>query len=308
MEIRDCDVQQAAQFYNANIRAPYLPLDDNIAKKALFSNGCVTLGAYREGRLIGMCSGNTDTKGRAYLTYIEIEGDRLDFDIAQQLVKKTEAELLGDKDSISIECHYKNPSWLPWRIKNDSHPYAPGVNESTAQILKQLGYEDSGIQNAYYRRLDDFYVPDEILSLEKKLEGEGVAVTLYDKNKHHGLEDLLCKLGNDFWSDYVTSHLDRPILVAVDTEIGRVVSYTGPLRTQESGRGDYCGIGVLNSYRGRGIGKLVFYKMCQYHKEHGASFMSLYTESDNGARFIYEGAGFELVYKWKNLRKVVKRV
>lgn len=311
MHIKACSLQEAVNCYNLIVAdgLPYLCIDPKAAQKAFFDNGCVTLGYFDGDKMLGFCSGRVTDKGCGYITFVGVQREYRRRGIGSSLMRELERVLLGDRQSLTLECYYKNPSWLAWRINGDFHPYAPGVMPEFAGFFERLGYENFATQNAYYRTLSDFKLPDKMTELETGLRREGIEITLYDRERHHGIDALLECLGNDFWSDYVLKNLDKPILVAVDNNKGgRVVAYTGPLRTQNGGRGDYCGIGALGEYRGRGIGKLVFYKMCEYHKAHGASFMSLYTEEDNSARFIYEGAGFTLVRKWKNLRRTVENL
>ena len=100
------------------------------------------------------------------------------------------------------------------------------------------------------------------------------------------------------------ANTDKPIVVAVDHKAGGlVVAYTGPLSINE-GRGNFCGIGTLKEYRGRGIGKVVFCEMCTRHAQSGGEFMSLYTGTTNPARNIYEAAGFKIVRSFANMRKM----
>ena len=49
---------------------------------------------------------------------------------------------------------------------------------------------------------------------------------------------------------------------------------------------------VEERYRGHGLGKLLFYRLCRAEKECGAQYMSLFTGIDNPAQNIYKEAGF----------------
>ena len=142
-----------------------------------------------------------------------------------------------------------------------------------------------------------------------RLSSEGIELTLYDPALHHGLPELFDNIRNPGWKAHVLAHLDLPIVVAVDTNAqGLVVGYTGPLSVVGSpGRGNFCGIGVHTDYRGRGIGKPVFCEMCARHRDGGADFMSLYTGEDNPARRIYEAAGFSVVRRFADMRKVLEK-
>lgn len=61
---------------------------------------------------------------------------------------------------------------------------------------------------------------------------------------------------------------------------------------EPTGRGYFAGIAVEERYRGHGLGKLLFYRLCRAEKECGAQYMSLFTGIDNPAQNIYKEAGF----------------
>ena len=73
---------------------------------------------------------------------------------------------------------------------------------------------------------------------------------------------------------------------------GTVAGFTGPVYPEPTGRGYFAGIAVAEQYRGHGLGKLLFYRLCRAEKERGARYMSLFTGIDNPAQNIYKEAGF----------------
>ena len=91
-------------------------------------------------------------------------------------------------------------------------------------------------------------------------------------------------------ADYsLLSDGDR-VLVALSG--GTVAGFTGPVYPEPTGRGYFAGIAVAEQYRGHGLGKLLFYRLCRAEKERGARYMSLFTGIDNPAQNIYKEAGF----------------
>ena len=177
--------------------------------------------------------------------------------------------------------------------------------------MKNNGYRDYAEQNSYYRDLSDFTLPEDIAEKEAKAAALGLRVTYYDKERHVGIEELMTALKSEGWRAAVLNNLSRekplPLLVAEDSNIGggkaRAIGFTGPVNVQESGRGYLCGIGVHPDYRGHGLGKLLFCRLCEANREAGASFMSLFTGEENPARNIYEAAGFRIVRSWACMRK-----
>ena len=85
-------------------------------------------------------------------------------------------------------------------------------------------------------------------------------------------------------------HGGMDLLVALSG--GTVAGFTGPVYPEPTGRGYFAGIAVAEQYRGHGLGKLLFYRLCRAEKERGARYMSLFTGIDNPAQNIYKEAGF----------------
>ena len=275
----------------------------------------VTLGAFEGDRLVGMASGTVSPERRVgYLSYLCVAPDCRRKGLATALMDALEAELAADPVVEKLEVVFHNPVQLPWYVPHgngDYHPCLPGVDKSSGLylFLKNRGYRDYATQNCYYRRMADYADKPPIAATRERLLSEGIELTLYDPDKHHGLPELFDNINNPGWKAHVLAHLDLPVVVAVDlNEGGLVVGYTGPLSVSGTpGRGNFCGIGVRTEYRGRGIGKPVFCEMCARHRNGGADFMSLYTGEDNPARNIYESAGFRIVRSFADMRKVVKK-
>ena len=275
----------------------------------------VTLGAFEGDRPVGMASGTVSPERRVgYLSYLCVAPDCRRKGLATALMEELEEALAADPVVEKLEVVFHNPVQLPWYVPHgngDYHPCLPGVDKSSGLylFLKNRGYRDYATQNCYYRRMSDYADKPSIAAARERLLSEGIELTLYDPDKHHGLPELFDNINNPGWKAHVLAHLDLPVVVAVDlNEGGLVVGYTGPLSVSGTpGRGNFCGIGVRTEYRGRGIGKPVFCEMCARHKDGGADFMSLYTGEDNPARNIYESAGFRIVRSFADMRKVVKK-
>ena len=275
----------------------------------------VTLGAFEGDHLVGMASGTVSPERRVgYLSYLCVAPDCRRKGLATALMEELEEALAADPVVEKLEVVFHNPVQLPWYVPHgngDYHPCLPGVDKSSGLylFLKNRGYRDYATQNCYYRRMADYADKPSIAATRERLLSEGIELTLYDPDKHHGLPELFDNINNPGWKAHVLARLDLPVVVAVDLNAdGLVVGYTGPLSVSGTpGRGNFCGIGVRTEYRGRGIGKPVFCEMCARHKDGGADFMSLYTGEDNPARNIYESAGFRIVRSFADMRKVVKK-
>lgn len=277
-----------------------------------FGENRETVAAYDDGICIGFAAGTVSPeRSVSYISFICVNKSYRRTGIGGELLSALERRLYRP-ESIKTDIVFHNPVGLEWFIPNgngDSHPYAPGVDVSSDAYIffKNRGYRDFAVQNAYYMRLDGYLEPLSCAASRKRLEESGITLTLYSPARHHGLAELFDDIGNPGWRVHVLANTDKPIIVAADENAGGlVVAYTGPLTVDASGRGGFCGIGTLNAYRGRGIGKLVFAEMCRRHSLSGATYMSLYTGETNNARNIYEAAGFRIVRTFANMRKMIK--
>lgn len=292
-----------------------MPVERETVAYWFFGSDRVTLGAFAGGRLVGVASGViVPERGVGYLSYLCVSPDLRRRGVATALMDELEAFLAADPAVEKLEVVFHNPVHLPWYIPDgggDWHPCLPGVDKASGLylLLKNRGYRDYATQNCYYRRMADYADKPSIAATRERLLSEGIELTLYDPERHHGLPELFDNINNPGWKAHVLAHLDLPIVVAVDRNAdGLVVGYTGPLSVVGTpGRGNFCGIGVRTEYRGRGIGKPVFCEMCARHRDGGADFMSLYTGEDNPARNIYESAGFRIVRSFADMRKVLKK-
>ncbi len=282
----------------------------------LFGDDRITLGAYDGDRLVGLASGVVAAaRGTGFLSYLMVSPDHRRAGLGTRLFDELESRLRVADGVEKLEAVFHNPVHLPWYIpggEGDWHPCLPGVDMASPlyAFLSSRGWQVFAIQNGYYRRLSGYEDLPDMAARREKLMSEGIELTLFDPAAHYGLPELFDNINNPGWKAQVLSHLDRPIVVAVDHNTrdadGRalVVSYTGPLSQDGTpARGNFCGIGTRTDYRGRGIGKQVFCAMCRAHRDAGADFMSLYTGTQNPARHIYESAGFVAVRQFADMRK-----
>ena len=284
----------------------------------LAGTGRHTVTAWQGQRLVGLCLGAEGPERRCgYLSYLCVAPDHRRQGIGTRLMDRLESLLGTAPETDKLEVVFHNPVHLPWLLPGcgeDCHPCMPGVDmDSTLYpFLRSRGWQDFARQNLYHQRLAGYADPPALAASRARLLSEGIQLTLYDPTCHRGLAELFDNIRNPGWKAHVLAHTDRPIVVAVDRQVGDmpegglVVSYTGPLSVEGSpGRGNFCGIGTRTDYRGRGIGKLVFCEMCRRHAEAGADFMSLYTGDNNPARHIYEAAGFTIVRSFMDMRKTL---
>lgn len=275
-----------------------------------FGEDRVTLAAMDGNAMLGLASGvYLPDRKTGYLSYLCVLPEYRGQGIAKALMDELEAGLLGFEGCEKLDAVFYNPVHLPWYVHEDGghhHPCVPGVDVSSGLFgfLAHRGWSEFVRQNAYYRPLAGYADPPHMAEVRARLLSEGIEVTLYDPEKHHGLAELFDNINNPGWKAQVMANTDKPIVVAVDHQADDlVVAYTGPLSVTE-GRGNFCGIGTLREYRGRGIGKVVFCEMCTRHAQNGGEFMSLYTGTTNPARNIYEAAGFYVVRSFANMRKM----
>lgn len=201
-----------------------------------------------------------------------------------------------------------NPMRLPWVIPGTpgfEHNNMPGIAAELplhGRMLAQ-GYAEAARECAMYRSLEGFALPPEIKALEARLETEGYTVGAYDPALHTGLAEMLAALENPDWTDQITRAGRTGQLLPVALCGNVVAGFAGPVYPEPTGRGYFAGIGIAPAYQGHGLGKLLFFRLCQAEKEAGARYMSLFTGETNHARKIYESAGFQQVRSFGVLLK-----
>jgi len=236
-------------------------------------------------------------------------GDSIE--IKNSLLEAFESNLRKDGQTNEILIHFMNPISLAWYPKkNVVHPCYQGVllDEENFELYQHHAYLVHSIQDTYYRELSSFVIPDDVISHLKLNEKDGIEIAFYDTQKHKGLIEFTEDIHAPHWRDVILDNEKAehvlPLLVAL--KHNQVIGFTGPLKVEPNGRGYFAGIGILESERGKKIGKTLFFMLCQRLKEMGASYMTLYTGNQNPARFIYLDAGFKVLKSFATMKKTIK--
>lgn len=261
----------------------------------------------------GFASGCIDDRsGKCFLTFIAVEKAERRKGLGRVLLEAVEKKLWEEKgQQQAIEISFFNPVVFTWEIPGKdgaAHPNTPGVDVASGAylFLKNCGYREFALQNSYYLPLSKYKYPADMEKCKENLKEKGFTFTVYDKNEHSGMEEMLKALDNPDWERSILgepalSQGGRPILVPLCGQ--QVCGFTGPLAVEESGRGFFAGIAVDEKVRGNGLAKTLFCALCSQLKEMGAEYMTLFTGENNPARNIYEAAGFCVVRSWSDMRK-----
>ena len=258
------------------------------------------------------CGCLNEEKTKGYITFVGVRKDLRRRGLGKKLLCTLEDELekLAGKQLECMEATFFNPMNLRWTVpgtRGHEHPNAPGVDVAGSGylFLKNCGYRDYALQNAYHLNLQGYELTAAMARKKAELKEKGIEITVYDPKRHRGLEALLIDLNNELWhKEIMETAADpqgAPILI-VDWN-GKAMGFTGPMRVQENGRGYLAGVGVHSDCRGLGAGKLMFGELCVRLKELGAGYMTLFTGENNPARNIYEAQGFKIVRTWADMRK-----
>jgi len=212
----------------------------------------------------------------------------------------------------NAEVIYINPIKLPWYIPGTprhEHNNAPGaLTESFYHIsLLKNGFYERAREFAMYRTLDDFSIPEEVLSKERRARELGYEVAMFDRAMHSGVDEMLDKLDNPLWKREIPDCTGKGIPVVIVAHSGSAVGFAGPVIRQSSGRGYFAGIGIHPEHQSKGLGSILFFRLCQEFKNIGTSYMSLFTGKENPGRKIYEKAGFIVVREFAVMRKELKQ-
>lgn len=247
-----------------------------------------------------------------YVTMILVRKDMRGKGFGSILLKKVEEFLIKNgKSKLNID--FFNPINLEWIIPGTDfhdHPNAPGVDMKGLgyKFLLSNGYIQKATLVSMYRTLDEFRFSNDIISKYIELKNKNITIQIYDRSKHLGLQEFFENLKNEHWKKDINDNLSlstpKPFLVALYKD--NVCGFAGPLEVEKRGRGKFCGIGVEPAFEGKGIGKVLFSKLCSEFKNVGASFMSLFTVSNGNARRMYKDAGFTVVREWSILSKNVE--
>lgn len=283
---------------------------DELKFKMLFLNH-PTFVAINKGKVIGFSSGMYEEKtGVAFITMVFVDKEYRNKGIGTKLLQHLENSLKKEKIK-RIDCSFFNPIHLAWNVPNTNkhqHNNAPGVEypSNAFNLFKHNNYVPIAKENSYYLDIVKYSIPPKIKEKIKVLNERGISFEFFDKQNHHFL-NLFDKLGNSQWKEEITKAVfgenPKPVLVPVYNN--QAIGFAGPIYPQENLRGYFAGIGIHPDFREIGIGKSLFFLLCQKEKEFGAEYMTLFTGEKNPARRMYEAAGFKLVHSWYVMRKEI---
>lgn len=298
-------------FYKPIVKEEY---KDKLESIPGFSYDGVFL-AYDDEKLVGMCIGilrgdiyaNPELPG--YINCILVHPAYRHQKIGDKLLGFVEEYFKVNNRKYSCALGYL-PSCYSWYIPNTDkhdHPCAPGIrlNSNEYFFLLHHRYEASNFQDAFHLRLCDYQISESIAKILEENAKDGITIEIYDPSKHSGIEEFCRELNIYDFEKVIKANLDLdnpyPFLVVVKD--GKVKGWTGAMWNEESGRGHFDGIAILQSVRGKGLGKALFSLLAYNSKLNGAKFMTFYTGLTNHARYIYMGAGFKIIQSFAMMKK-----
>ena len=308
------------EFVNDGGFLKYLSFDEY--KEKLLSNPDFDFnfvyGIKENEKLIAYCMGinrkqyqdNPNIPG--YVNMIIVKKEYRKQGIGSMLLKHLEKcfKELGKK---YIQASYFLPSCYSWYIPNTDkhdHPCAPGIriNSNEYFFLIHRGYGIVGQEDAFHLDLCDYELSPSIKKILEDNEKEGIKIELYDPNVHYGIDDFYKELNIWAFESVIRSNLEleKPFPFLVVAKDNKIVGWTGAMWNEASGRGHFDGIAILDSVRGKGLGKALFSLLALYNKKGGAKFMTFYTGLNNHARYIYMGAGFKIIQSFALMKKELK--
>lgn len=229
--------------------------------------------------------------------------------IGSSLLSKME-EYLKSKGKTSANANYYLPLCFEWYIPGTdkhNHPCAPGIRINSPEyfFLLHRGYEVAGQEDAFHLDLCDYEISPSIQKVLDENAKDGITIEMYDPNKHFGLDEFYKELNIWDFEKVIKENLalEKPYPFLVVSNNGKISGWTGALWNEESGRGHFDGIAILESVRGRGLGKALFSLLAYNSKLNGAKFMTFYTGLTNHARYIYMKAGFKIQQSYAIMKK-----
>ncbi len=248
-----------------------------------------------------------DTPGFINMLFVKKEYQRMG--VGTLLLKKLE-EFLKENGRTVVRNYFGSPINLKWYVPGyDKHEHAgaPAVpfNSPYYFLLLANGYNVNGQHDGFHVDLRKFEMHEKVLQRIKENEAEGYTITYYDKDKHYGFDEMFDQLGNEGFRNAVHTELSKenpdPLLIA--QKDGEILGFTGPVRTVSNGRAYLSGVAIHPKAQKRGLGKAMFCKLCEESKKNGATYMTLFTGSDNRARNIYLYAGLRIVRSFVIMKK-----
>ena len=303
------DAQVLLELWNtAGVKAGYAPLDMEKFKKLLLENKDFspeyTFLLEEGGEVLGFvngCTGDHLDRGweRGYVSCLILKEEADNEENTAALLDALENAFRKAGRSHSAVSYF-NPIPLPWIIPgtvDHQHNNCPGIATELPlyERMRSRGYQETAREIAMHKALADYVVPEWVEKRAEKMAAEGYTVARYDASCHTGLDEMVESLNNSMWSAEIPAAGRAGMDLIVGLCGNTCAGFTGPVYPEETGRGYFAGIAVAPKYEGHGLGKLLFHRLLQREKEVGARYMSLFTDIDNPARFIYLEAGFQVV-------------
>lgn len=215
-------------------------------------------------------------------------------------------ELLLSLDSVAkeqnisvIKIHFNNPIKIPWLPQPEmTHPNYPGfpTDDPRAKWLFDAGYHINSVEELYVIDLNDphDYIFDQRISFYQPQDIDNLQLFI-DQLHHPTWENVL--------KDVMT-HPEKPLLVAWHQQ--EIVGFTGPLFVEDSKRGAFAGIQVLEKARRLGLGTALFHRLAFTLKGMGADYLTLFTGENNPAKKIYLSLSGHVVKQFYTLKKTTE--
>ena len=171
------------------------------------------------------------------------------------------------------------------------------------------------------------YIPwDGMEKRQAQLLSEGIYTGCYDASLDYDYDRLCDRVGSEYWREVIRSELTCwkdnrpntdvrfiPMVPRFPPGQGRcwslpvtgILSLTGPVDKQDSGRGWFCGIFTDPQFERRGIAPILFNLLMQEFIAVGATFSTLFTGENNRAQNIYLRTGFRIVRRFAMMKKAL---
>jgi ribosomal protein S18 acetylase RimI-like enzyme len=307
------------QLWNtAGVCSGYAPLDMEKFRRLFlahpeFSAG-YTFVLEEQGRVLGFVSGCAgdhiaDGSPTGYISCLILETQADTAENTALLIGALEEAFRKAGRTHSVVSYF-NPIRLPWIIpgtEGHQHNNMPGIPVELPlyERLCSLGYGEMNRECALYYDLANHTTPEWVEEKAAKMADRGYTVARYDPSVHQGLEEMVESLHNSMWSAEIPAAGRAGMDLLVGLKGNVCAGFTGPVYPEETGRGYLAGVAVAPMYEGNGLGTLLFYRLLQREKEVGSRYMSIFTEVNNRARFIYLTAGFRIVRIFAVMRKAL---
>lgn len=295
----------------------YSQFEDKLLSNPDF-NFDLVFGIRDNGKLIAYCIGILREKYKdnenipGYVNMIIVKKEYRKQGLGSLLLKHLE-KCFKELNKKYIQASYFLPSCYSWYIPNTDkhdHPCAPGIriNSDEYFFLIHRGFGIVGQEDAFHLDLSDYELSPSIKQILEDNEKEGIKIELYDPNKHYGIDEFYKDLNIYDFEKVIRANLEleKPYPFLVVAKDNKIVGWTGAMWNEESGRGHFDGIAILDTVRGKGLGKALFSLLALYNKKGGAKFMTFYTGLNNHARYIYMGAGFKIIQSYALMKKPLK--